>query len=140
MSFSSTRSSGEGVAAGFWARAQRWKTTSSHALATQAASHAANAGPEAMAVHGGFVQIVKTMSGTIDNTTFLAAAGKAKIDLPGMVPPLDFSQPWNKTGGPKGFDRIFNHAVVYSKLENGKLKPLTTEFEDVTNLALGKPE
>jgi ABC-type branched-subunit amino acid transport system substrate-binding protein len=92
------------------------------------------------AAYNGFAQIIKSMSGTIDSASFQTAASTAKINLPGMVPPLDFSQPWNKTGGPPGFDRLFNHSVVYSKLENGKLKPLTTNFEDVTNLALGKPE
>lgn len=92
------------------------------------------------AAYLGFAQIVESMSGEVTNETFLEAAKTAKIDLPGIVPPLDFAKPWNKTGGPKGYDRIFNHSVVYSKLEGGKLKPLTTEFEDVTNLALGKPE
>jgi branched-chain amino acid transport system substrate-binding protein len=57
-----------------------------------------------------------------------------------MIPPIDFSKPWNKTGGPKGYDRIFNHSVVYAKVDNGKIVPLTTSFEDVTNLAEGKPQ
>jgi ABC-type branched-subunit amino acid transport system substrate-binding protein len=87
------------------------------------------------AAYNGFAQIIKGMSGNITNETFLKAAATAKIDLPGMVPPLDFSKPWNKTGGPKGYDRLFNHSVVFSKLENGKLKPLTTDFEDVSKLA-----
>ena len=92
------------------------------------------------AAYNGFAQIIKSMTGTIDNQTFLKAAATAKINLPGMVPPLDFSKPWNKTGGPKGYDRLFNHSVVFSKLSNGKLVPLTTQFEDVTNLAEGKPQ
>ena len=92
------------------------------------------------AAYLGFAQIVKSMKGDINNQTFLDAASKAKIDLPGIVPPIDFAKPWNTTGGPKGFDRIFNHSVTYSKIVNGKLEPLGTGFDDVTNLALGKPQ
>ena len=92
------------------------------------------------AAYNGFDQIVKSMKGDITPAAFLKAASTAKINLPGMVPPLDFSKPWNTTGGPPGFDRLVNHSVVYSKLDNGKLVPLTTDFEDVTNLALGKPQ
>jgi hypothetical protein len=33
---------------------------------------------------------------------------------------------------------LFNRSVVFSVLKNGKVVPLTTEFEDVSNLALGK--
>lgn len=92
------------------------------------------------AAYNGFAQIVKSMSGDITPAAFQTAASTAKINLPGMVPPLDFAKPWNTTGGPKGYDRLFNHSVVFSKLDNGKLVPLTTDFEDVTNLALGKPQ
>jgi ABC-type branched-subunit amino acid transport system substrate-binding protein len=90
------------------------------------------------AAYEGFKQIVEGMKGDIDHDTFLEAAGTAKIDLPGMVPPLDLSKPWKDDGGPAGFDRLFNRCVVYSTLENGELKPLTTEFEDVSELAGGK--
>jgi ABC-type branched-subunit amino acid transport system substrate-binding protein len=88
----------------------------------------------------GFAQVVKTMTGPITSQSFQTAAATAKVTLPGMIPPVDFSQPWNKTGGPKGYDRIFNHGVVYAKVQNGKIVPLTTTFEDVTNLAEGKPQ
>jgi len=89
------------------------------------------------AAYEGFKQIIEGMSGDVTNATFLEAAKTAKIDLPGMVPPLDFAKPWNKDGGPAGFDRLFHRCVVFSKLEGGKLKPLTTEFEDVSELAGG---
>ena len=36
----------------------------------------------------------------------------------------------------EGYQRLFNRSVVYSQLENGKVVPLTTEFEDVGDLAL----
>src|SRR5712691_4578477 len=41
-----------------------------------------------------FTQIVKSMKGPISNVTFLAAAGKAKVNLPGVLPPIDFAKPW----------------------------------------------
>src|SRR5882672_10237695 len=41
-----------------------------------------------------FTQIVKGMKGPINNKTFLAAAGKAKVNLPGILPPIDFTKPW----------------------------------------------
>ena len=48
---------------------------------------------------------------------------------------LDFTQEW--TDGLEGYQRLFNRSVVYSQLENGKVVPLTTEFEDVGDLAAG---
>jgi ABC-type branched-subunit amino acid transport system substrate-binding protein len=90
------------------------------------------------AAYEGFKQVVEGMQGEINNDTFLEAAGKAKVDLPGMVPPLDFSKPWIDDGGPDGFDRLFHRCVVFSELKGGKLEPLTTEFEDVSELAGGK--
>ena len=38
----------------------------------------------------------------------------------------------------RGYERLFNRSVMFSKLEKGKVVPLTTEFEDVGNLANGK--
>jgi len=85
-----------------------------------------------------FKQVVESMKGPITAVSFQKAASTAKINLPGMIPPINFAKPWNKTGGPKGYDRIFNHSVVFSKVVNGKIVPLTNKFEDVTALAEGK--
>ena len=52
-----------------------------------------------------------------------------------MVPVLDFTQEW--TDGLEGYQRLFNRSVVFSTLDNGKVVPLTTEFEDVGDLATG---
>ena len=82
-----------------------------------------------------FAQIVKGMKGAINNKTFLAAASKAKIDLPGIVPKMDLSKPWGKVGGPAGLYRLFNRSVIFNKVENKKILPLTTKFQDVGNLA-----
>jgi ABC-type branched-subunit amino acid transport system substrate-binding protein len=82
-----------------------------------------------------FAQIVKGMKGPINNRTFLAAASKAKINLPGIVPRMDLSKPWGKVGGPAGLYRLFNRSVVFNTVKNKKIVPLTTKFEDVGNLA-----
>ena len=77
------------------------------------------------------------MSGEINNETFLKAAATAKIDLPGMVPPLNMAENWGKTGGPEGFERLVNRCVVFSEFKEGKLVPLSDEFEDVSEIAGG---
>jgi ABC-type branched-subunit amino acid transport system substrate-binding protein len=82
-----------------------------------------------------FSQIVRGMKGPINNRTFLAAASKAKINLPGIVPRMDLSKPWGKVGGPAGLYRLFNRSVVYNGVKNGKIVPLTVKFEDVGDLA-----
>ncbi len=85
----------------------------------------------------GFTKIAEGIQGDITATSFFdAASSTSKLDLNGMVPVLDFTKEW--TDGLPGYNRLFNRSVVYSKLEKGKVVPLTTEFEDVSNLALGK--
>ncbi len=85
----------------------------------------------------GFTQIAETIEGDITAESFYAAASTtSNLDLNGMVPVLDFTKEW--TDGLEGYNRLFNRSVVYSKLENGKVVPLTTEFEDVGDLATGK--
>jgi ABC-type branched-subunit amino acid transport system substrate-binding protein len=82
-----------------------------------------------------FTQIAETIEGDITAESFYDAASKTdNLDLNGMVPVLDFTQEW--TDGLEGYQRLFNRSVVYSQLENGKVVPLTTEFEDVGDLAL----
>jgi ABC-type branched-subunit amino acid transport system substrate-binding protein len=82
-----------------------------------------------------FTQIAETIDGDITAESFYdAASNTSDLDLNGMVPVLDFTQEW--TDGLEGYQRLFNRSVVYSQLENGKVVPLTTEFEDVGDLAL----
>jgi branched-chain amino acid transport system substrate-binding protein len=84
-----------------------------------------------------FNQVASTIKGDITADSFYAAAQKtSKLDLGGMVPVLDFTKEW--TDGLKGYNRLFNRSVVFSKLDKGKIVPLTTAFEDVGNLAMGK--
>lgn len=91
------------------------------------------------AAYEGFKQVIEEhLKGKeLTNETFLKAAETAKIDLPGMVPPLDFAKPWGKDGGPEGFDRLMNRCVVFSEFQDGKLTPLGDEFIDVSEIAGG---
>ncbi|MFN8215998.1 MAG: ABC transporter substrate-binding protein [Solirubrobacterales bacterium] len=89
------------------------------------------------AAYEGFKQVVESMKGEVNNETFLKAAETAKIDLPGMVPPLNMAENWGKTGGPEGFERLVNRCVVFSEFKEGKLQSASTEFEDVSELAGG---
>ncbi len=87
------------------------------------------------AAYVGFTQIAETIEGEITAESFYeAASSTTNLDLNGMVPVLDFTQEW--TDGLEGYQRLFNRSVVYSQLEDGKVVPLTTEFEDVGDLAL----
>lgn len=84
----------------------------------------------------GFTQIAESIDGEITASSFFeAASNTSNLDLDGMVPVLDFTQEW--TDGLDGYQRLFNRSVIFSKLENGKIVPLTTEFEDVSKLATG---
>lgn len=84
----------------------------------------------------GFTQIAEGIDGEITATSFFnAASNTSNLDLDGMVPDLDFTQEW--TDGLEGYERLFNRSVVFSELDNGKVVPLTTEFEDVGDLATG---
>ena len=84
-----------------------------------------------------FNKIAGTITGDITADSFFKAASTTtKLDLDGMVPVLDFTKEW--TDGLKGYQRLFNRSVVFSTLKNGKVVPLTTDFEDVSNLAVGK--
>ncbi|MBS1842984.1 MAG: ABC transporter substrate-binding protein [Actinobacteria bacterium] len=96
------------------------------------------AGLGAWSGYEAFKQIVEGMKGPINNETFFKAAETAKIDLPGMVPPVDFAKTWGTDGGPKGFERLANRCAVLSEFNGeGKLVPLSTEFEDVSELGGG---
>jgi ABC-type branched-subunit amino acid transport system substrate-binding protein len=73
---------------------------------------------------------------TIDAASFLAQAAKTtNLDTKGMLPVIDFTKPWSAN---PPFSRLFNRTVVYSTIKDGKVVPLTTNFEDVSSLALGQ--
>jgi len=88
------------------------------------------------AAYVGFTQIAETIEGDITAESFYEAANTtSSLDLNGMVPVLDFTQEW--TDGLEGYNRLFNRSVILSTLEDGTVVPLTTEFEDVSDLATG---
>lgn len=73
---------------------------------------------------------------TVDGKAFMDAASKTtNLDTGGMVPPLDFTKEWSDN---PDYKRLFNRSVVFSQVKDGKVQPLTTEFEDMTDVALGK--
>ena len=84
----------------------------------------------------GFTIIAESIDGEITAESFFdAASTTSDLDLNGMVPNLDFTQEW--TDGLEGYERLFNRSVVFSTLDDGKVVPLTTDFEDVGALATG---
>jgi len=84
----------------------------------------------------GFTIIAESIDGEITAESFFdAASNTSDLDLNGMVPNLDFTQEW--TDGLEGYERLFNRSVVFSTLDDGKVVPLTTDFEDVGALATG---
>jgi branched-chain amino acid transport system substrate-binding protein len=88
------------------------------------------------AAYVAFTQIAETIEGDITASSFFeAASNTSNLDLNGMVPVLDFTQEW--TDGLEGYNRLFNRSVIFSQLDNGQVVPLTTEFEDVSDLAMG---
>jgi hypothetical protein len=94
------------------------------------------AGMGTWAGYTAFKKIIEGMSGTVDGKSFMdAAAGTSSLDMGGMVPTLDFTKEW--TANPP-YRRLFNHGVVFSQVKDGKIQPLTTDFEDVSAAALGK--
>jgi hypothetical protein len=65
----------------------------------------------------------------------MAQADKTtNLDTKGMLPVIDFTKPWTEN---PPFARLFNRTAVYSTIKDGKVVPLTTQFEDVGQLALG---
>lgn len=89
----------------------------------------------------GFKQIAEGIDGDITPESFLkATAETTELDTNGMVPVLDFTQPWGSNGGPEGFDRLFNCSVVFSEITGGEIEPLTTEFQNAGALSQGEAE
>lgn len=97
------------------------------------------AGLGTWAAYTGFRDVASQVEGELNNQTFLDQANKTTaLDTGGMVPELDFTKPW--TDGLEGYTRLFNRGAVLSQLQDGLVVPLTSEFEDMTNLAMGKPQ
>lgn len=94
------------------------------------------AGMGTWAGYTAFTKITEGLEGTIDSKSFLAAASETTdLDMGGMVPPLDFTNDWTEN---PDYKRLINRSVVFSQIKDGKVQPLTTDFEDVSAAALGK--
>lgn len=69
----------------------------------------------------GFTQIAEGMSDEVNAANFLTAAETAVVNLPGMIPDVNFASEFN---GFPAFLRMFNTSVVYSQVQGGEIKPL----------------
>jgi ABC-type branched-subunit amino acid transport system substrate-binding protein len=80
----------------------------------------------------GFKNVVESMTGPINNETFLAAARKqTALSTGGATPPLDLSKSW--TGGPEILKGQRNRSVSYATFKNGKPVAIQ-DFDDMTDL------
>lgn len=69
----------------------------------------------------GFTQIAERMTDEVNAANFLTAAESAVVNLPGMIPDVNFAEEFN---GFPAFLRMFNTSVVYSQVQNGVIAPL----------------
>jgi hypothetical protein len=85
----------------------------------------------------GFTNIVKKMTGPINNMTFLAALKKTNHLTTGkLTPAIDFTKEWD---GLPGFNRLFNRYVTFDVASNGKFGPYKNgAFYDLTGALEGK--
>ena len=92
----------------------------------------------AWAAYVAFTNIVKAIPGNnITNLTFLAQANKTtNLQTGGLLPPINLTKEW--TNGLPGFNRVFNRAVTFQTVKNGKVVPLQTGFTDITKYVLGQ--
>lgn len=84
-----------------------------------------------------FKQIADEMSGTIDGPSFQKAANEfPEINLPGMIPPVSFTDEWTEY---PALLRMVNQSVVYSQIKDGDVAPLgeCATFDDVSELVEG---
>jgi ABC-type branched-subunit amino acid transport system substrate-binding protein len=85
----------------------------------------------------GFTQVASNVSGTLDAKSFAAAASTALVNLPGMIPDVNFTQDFSAALG-GAFTRMFNTSVVYSTIKDGKITPLggCEDFDNVGPILL----
>jgi hypothetical protein len=89
------------------------------------------------AAYMAFKQVADSITGPINNQTFLAAAQKATVNLPG-VPPADFAKKFTALGG--NFLNDVSRDITFDVVHNGV--PVGFDggkFFDMTNAFLGLP-
>jgi ABC-type branched-subunit amino acid transport system substrate-binding protein len=85
-----------------------------------------------------FQKIAGGLTGPITNTAFLAAAQKATVDLPGMVPAFSFADKYTALGGQ--FLTLVNRSVTFDVAHNGIPEAFAGgKFFDMTNAVVGQP-
>ncbi|MCX6422894.1 MAG: ABC transporter substrate-binding protein [Actinobacteria bacterium] len=70
-----------------------------------------------------FKQLGDKVGVGIDAATFLKASPTAIINLPGMIPDVNFAEDFSEALG-GAFTRMFNTSVVYSTIKGGAIEPL----------------
>ena len=89
----------------------------------------------AWAAYTGFVNLVKSMKGSVTATTFKAAAQQATVCTGGMLPCIDFAQP--SVLGPD-FRNWNDYQVTFFTVENGQDVPFDGgKFFDLRNTLTG---
>jgi hypothetical protein len=90
------------------------------------------------AAYYGFQQVIDSMTGPINNVTFLKAAQTAtNVNMDGLAPNADFAKKFQGLG--KFFLNDTNNAVTFDIVKNGKLTPFDGgKFFDQTPGMLGE--
>ena len=84
-----------------------------------------------------FKKIVEGMKRHGDGKSFMDAGGRdVQPRHGGHGPDAGLHQGVDRPT--RRYRRLFNHGVVFSQVKDGKIQPLTTDFEDVSAAALGK--
>jgi ABC-type branched-subunit amino acid transport system substrate-binding protein len=85
-----------------------------------------------------FQKVAESISGSITNTSFLAAAQKATVDLPGLVPSFSFADKFTGLGGQ--FLTLVNQSVTFDVAHNGIPEPWDGgKFFNMHNALVGQP-
>jgi ABC-type branched-subunit amino acid transport system substrate-binding protein len=96
------------------------------------------AGLGTWAAYMDFEKIAGGLTGPITAASFLAAAQKATVDLPGMVPSFSFADQYTALGGQ--FLTSVNRSVTFDVAHNGVPEPWDGgKFFDMTNAMVGQP-
>jgi len=85
-----------------------------------------------------FTNIAKKIpAGKVTAASFIAQANKTtNLQTGGLLPPINLTKEW--TNGLPGFNRVFNRAVTFQTVKNGKVVPLERGFTDITTYVLGQ--
>ncbi len=85
-----------------------------------------------------FSQITGAMTDEVNAANFLKATETAVVNLPGMIPDVNFAETFEEALG-GAFTRMFNTSVVYSQVKGGVIAPLggCEDFDNVGPIIAG---